>query len=232
LKKESIYFAIGLAFGHFSDYIPVQEFLDILLHELINNNNNDNSTVVVKRRVYWLLQCWLTKIPNDYRVKLYQSCQINLRLPDLVLKLTVIDTLRVLMDDVNFYKEQFLPFLDDLVKQIFEALQMLQGKRTTDEKTECFFSIMFYCIFQTEMDSKLRVLTCLKCLINQMEESIEPYVDVLSRYCQSLWTVAVSNPSHYSLLLQSVLDLMASLTVIEVLGVHKLLFFFDSTLFV
>eukprot|EP01114_Cavostelium_apophysatum_P022781 TRINITY_DN8363_c0_g1_i1.p1 TRINITY_DN8363_c0_g1~~TRINITY_DN8363_c0_g1_i1.p1 ORF type:complete len:1020 (-),score=251.29 TRINITY_DN8363_c0_g1_i1:59-3118(-) len=185
LMKDACYRAIGLGSFQLVDWIDFSSwFTGELVREL---EVQDPRYKIIRRRVAWLIGCWVPQIPAGLRRGIYATVCVLLKEEDLVVGQTAANTLRFLIDDFKFHVEPFMEFLDTTITLLFQLLDRVQ-----------------------ECDTKLRILTVIVVLIQQLEEKISPYTYRIVEYLKLLWKS--SEPSEaYNLLKQAIVTAMVKL---------------------
>ncbi|KAG0684450.1 hypothetical protein C6P42_002822 [Pichia californica] len=93
----------------------------------------DINSKLIKRRVCLIINEWLdVKIESNIRIEIYKFI-LNLLSDsnnDKVVKLTAIQTLKYLIDDWEFRKRDFQPFIDDIIKHMLILLDSLSTVET------------------------------------------------------------------------------------------------------
>ncbi|KAJ1522166.1 hypothetical protein ONE63_002476 [Megalurothrips usitatus] len=164
LVKDAIYNAVGLAAFDLYDEINFDEwFLTTLRQELQLQGGHFR---VIRRRVAWLLGQWTgVRFSAELRPVLY-SAMLSLLQPneDLVVRLTVSHALKLAMDDFEFSTDQFLEYLEPIIRLLFNLLK------------EC-----------KECDSKMHVLYVMSFVVERVGHPIRPHVSNLIQYLPLAW---------------------------------------------
>lgn len=164
LKKDAVYNACGLSSYDLFDEIDFDQwFLTQLLQEL---NNSSSRYKILRRRVIWMVGQWINvKCARQTRTVLYPVLLDLMNVQeDLVVRLTAANTLKTAIDDVEFYLEDFVQFLDGSFEVLFNLL-----KCTND------------------CDTKMQVLHVLSLLIQRIGSKVQSFASPLSIYLPELW---------------------------------------------
>lgn len=119
LIKDSILCTFQLSASSIADNVDFDKLLqDILIPEGLRNDLMDCK--VLKRRICLIISEWaLIKCSAESRVSIYKLLitflQPDNKINDKVVKLTAIQTLRIVIDDWDFNKLDFQPFLQEFV---------------------------------------------------------------------------------------------------------------------
>eukprot|EP00027_Filamoeba_sp_ATCC50430_P004390 CAMPEP_0168548608 /NCGR_PEP_ID=MMETSP0413-20121227/4657_1 /TAXON_ID=136452 /ORGANISM="Filamoeba nolandi, Strain NC-AS-23-1" /LENGTH=782 /DNA_ID=CAMNT_0008578933 /DNA_START=822 /DNA_END=3170 /DNA_ORIENTATION=+ len=186
LLKDACYLAIGLGYYDLYDYVNFEAwFSSDLIKELQSPDPNNK---IIVRRIIWLIGSWVGKVPKEFRKGLY-GLLINLYTAyssDVVVALTIANTLKSLIDDVDFYVEPFQEYLDSTIGLLFQLLGKVE-----------------------ECDTKLQVLSVISIIVYQLEDKIVPYAMKLVECFQRLWNEALTEA--YNLLKQSIVRTLTNL---------------------
>ncbi|XP_067143577.1 importin-11 [Centruroides vittatus] len=164
LQKDAVYNAVGLAaFDLFDDVDFDNWFMQVLIPEL---KIKEDRYRIIRRRVIWVAGQWVgVKLSPELRPALYEIILPLLdSKEDLVVRLASANTLRVAVDDFEFNIEQFLPYLEPSVDQLYNLLK---------EAKEC--------------DSKMNLLNVLSFIIERVGSQIRPHAANLVNYLPLLW---------------------------------------------
>lgn len=164
LQKEAIYNAVGLAAFELFDEVDFDSwFVSHLLKELENKSANYK---FIRRRVIWLIGQWIgVKLSPTLHPAVYQAVLPLLsHEEDLVVRITAAQTLKIAVDDFEFKREAFIPFLESSVSLLFGLLQQV-----------------------SECDSKMHILHVLSFIIERVGSHIRPHATRLAQYLPMLW---------------------------------------------
>lgn len=167
LVKEAILNATGLAaFDLYQHFNFESWFHTHLINEL---SITDNRYRIVRRRIVWLIGNWVPiKFDPAYYPALYQTLLPILHPnEDLVIRLTAAESLRQVIDDVNFVVDSFSPFVPDTMQLLLKLLQDV-----------------------TESDTKLAVMKVFSQLIEQVGVAVRPHIGSLLEQIPGLWAEA------------------------------------------
>ncbi|XP_028398952.1 importin-11-like [Dendronephthya gigantea] len=164
MQKEAVYNVAGLCSYDLFEEINFEEwFSQGLVKELQNKSTGYR---IIRRRVIWLIGQWINvKLSPPYRPMLYEIIvSLMSESEDLVVRLNTSKTLRSAVDDFEFRTEDFLPYLEACVSQLFKLL--------CDVK---------------ECDTKMHILFVMSMVIERVGPKIKPYVASLAGYLPKLW---------------------------------------------
>lgn len=166
LLRDAAYLAIGIGSYELYDYIGdfIGWYRSQLRGEILNT---DPRLKIVRRRATWLVGKWVEKIDKTSRKDIYASIYSALCDPDIVIKATAVKALHSLVDDFQFYVQDFIEFLDPYIKKIFELL-----------------------LNSEKMDTKLQTLNSISVLIEKMEDKILPFAPQMMECLPPLWEKA------------------------------------------
>jgi len=185
LMKDACYLAMGLGAYQFYNNIDFGSwFTNNLVREL---QNSDPVFKILRRRICWLTACWVSKIPKELRKPIYEVLIVLLQEQDLVVSLSAANSLKSLIDDVDFYVEPFLQFLNPVLTMVFQLLERVE-----------------------ECDTKLRVLSVVTVLLQQLEEQIAPYTPKIVELLKQQWKLAQPHEA-YNLLKQAIVTALTKL---------------------
>lgn len=127
LAKDALYNAAGITAYELYDEFSFDNWLQsTLIHELAL------PVPVLHRRITWLVGQWTgVKVSPDSRPTIYALLRSGLSSPDVVVRLSSSQALRLCLDDFEFVPEQFLPFMQDTFHFLFG---LLQDVRESDNK--------------------------------------------------------------------------------------------------
>lgn len=131
LTKDSIMCTFQLSAISIADNVNFDQILtEILIPEATKNDLSENR--IIKRRVCLIINEWISIACKEKasRVEIYKLL-INLlqpenKLNDSVVKLTAIQTLKTVIDDWDFNKYDFQPFLNEFIKLCITFLSTLE----------------------------------------------------------------------------------------------------------
>lgn len=129
LIKDSILCTFQLSSVSIADAVDFDRLLvDVFIPEALKNEPAE--TRILKRRVCLIIREWVpVKCSPQGRVAVYELL-LNLLLPenpvnDKVVRLTAIQTLRIIVDDWDFVKKDFEPYLNSFIKSAITLLRDL-----------------------------------------------------------------------------------------------------------
>ncbi|CAL8143654.1 unnamed protein product [Orchesella dallaii] len=162
LAKDALYNAAGITAYELYDEFSFDSWLTAtLIHEL------SLPVPVLHRRITWLVGQWTgVKVSPDSRPTIYALLRSGLSSPDIVVRLSSSQALRLCLDDFEFVPEQFLPFMQDTFHYLFGLLKDVR-----------------------ESDNKMRVLHTMSFLIERMGPQIKTSAQIasLTQYLPLLW---------------------------------------------
>jgi len=186
LQKDAVYKAVGLASFDFYEEIDFDSwFTNQLLPELKITGSNYR---VLRRRIIWLCGCWVgVKMSHERRPALYEIILALLNdSEDMVVRLTAAKTLQSAIDDFEFQKSDFVPFLNDCFNRLYSLLKQVR-----------------------ECESKMMVLHVMSFVIERVGSSIRPYAAALLQYLPMLW----EESSEYDMLRCAILNTLLQLVL-------------------
>ncbi|XP_022099682.1 importin-11-like [Acanthaster planci] len=164
LQKEAVYNAMGLAAFELFDEVDFDQwFTNHLLRELSDKHPRYK---IIRRRVIWLIGQWLgVKLAPSLHPTVYQAVlPLLAEDEDLVVRITAAQTLKIAVDDFEFKKDNFLPYLESSFALLFQLLKQV-----------------------SECDTKMHILHVLSFIIERVEAQIRPYASSLAQYLPLLW---------------------------------------------
>jgi hypothetical protein len=124
------------------------------------------------RRIIEFIGKWTEKIPREMRGTLYPSLVDLVRFPDFVVRLTTLEALCRLIDDIEFVSSDFEEYFQSFIDVLFLHAE------------ECH-----------EEDSWLIITYCLKTVARAISsEALRPYFDDLFHRCSVLWSLPTLSP--------------------------------------
>lgn len=129
ITKDSILSIFELSSNSISKSCNFNQLLiEYFIPQALSTDNSLNSKLI-KRRVCLIINEWLdVKIEPNVRIEIYKFLLTLISEPenDKVVKLTSIQTLKYLLDDWEFRKGDFRPFIDENVKHLLMVLDSLE----------------------------------------------------------------------------------------------------------
>ncbi|XP_015109541.1 importin-11 [Diachasma alloeum] len=167
LLKDAVYHAIGLAASDLYDDVDFDTWFSTTLKQEMKVTNSNYR--IVKRRVCWLIGKWIgVKFSGDLRPEFYKMMTEALGPEeDLVVRIEASDTLKRALDDWQFDRADFGPYLETSFTLLFNLLR---------EATEC--------------DTKMQVLYVISFMIERIGEHIKPHLAAFTNYLPSLWQIS------------------------------------------
>ncbi|RLV89904.1 Importin beta-like protein [Spathaspora sp. JA1] len=126
LIKDSILCTFQLSSGSIANNVNFDNLLqEIFIPEGLKNDLVENK--ILKRRICYIINDWIgVQCNRDSRISIYKLLlnflQPNNPINDRVVKIATIQTLRIVVDDWDFNKHDFQPFLNDFVKLLVDLL--------------------------------------------------------------------------------------------------------------
>ena len=129
ITKDSILSIFELSSNSISKSCNFNQLLiEYFIPQALSTDNSLNSKLI-KRRVCLIINEWLdVKIEPNVRIEIYKFLLTLVSEPenDKVVKLTSIQTLKYMLDDWEFRKGDFRPFIDENVKHLLMVLDSLE----------------------------------------------------------------------------------------------------------
>lgn len=146
LSKDAILCAFQLSALSIADMVDFDELLQkILIPEALNYDFSENK--ILRRRVCLIVEEWVSvKCALSSRRVVYdflsQTMQNVNKKDDLVVRLTALNTLKIIVDDWDFEKKDFQPFLNSFIGS---SIGMLHETSLTESKVRVL-STLSVCI--------------------------------------------------------------------------------------
>lgn len=135
LSKDAIYASFQLSAAATSEMVDFDRLLvQVFLPEATSSNGPENEAKVVRRRVCLIIDEWSTvKISEDSRKLCYEYFVALLaKENDAVVLLTCVQALRTMIDDWNFDKNSFQPYLNGvmtlLLRKVLPAVALTETR--------------------------------------------------------------------------------------------------------
>ena len=202
LKKDAIYASFQLSAGAVSDMVDFDNLLaNVFIPEASNPNISDAELKIIRRRVALIINEWCTVKCSDGSKQLCYKFfgSILASEEDKVVLLTVVQSLRTMVDDWNFNKDIFEPYSNGMVVVLLRKI--LPSVSLTE--------------------TRLYVLNTLSDIIIQTKPLLNQ--DLLMEILQivpNLWNISTDNPSE-SILCNALLRLLRHL--VSSLAAHSYL---------
>eukprot|EP01112_Ceratiomyxa_fruticulosa_P019104 TRINITY_DN619_c0_g2_i1.p1 TRINITY_DN619_c0_g2~~TRINITY_DN619_c0_g2_i1.p1 ORF type:complete len:1013 (-),score=185.85 TRINITY_DN619_c0_g2_i1:47-3085(-) len=164
LLKEACYNSLGLGYYELFNAVDFPNLLSNVLSKEVTIT--DPRYKIIRRRIAWLIGYWVGKLPQTLRNMTYYLLLTLAQENDLVLSLTALDSLKAVIDDVNFSVEGYREFLSLTVNL---TLNFLVGGRVH------------------EADTKLKILNFLAVLLEQVGKEIRPQTTNILTALSNLW---------------------------------------------
>jgi Importin-beta N-terminal domain len=112
--RESLYAAMGHGAFSLGDFLDFGELLPVLASEC---NRNEREWKIIKRRVAILISKWVAVKPLKNQQQLIYQVLLSLSTPsnDLVVRLTAVNCLKAVVDDIGFETTTYVPHLQQTV---------------------------------------------------------------------------------------------------------------------
>ncbi|GMM36246.1 Kap120 protein [Saccharomycopsis crataegensis] len=183
LLKDSIFAIIQLSGVAIADIIDFDMFLTNTLIPSLNSSNSSVELKILKRRACLIIDEWVSiKCSRENRIKIYDLLWNILQDTDKVLQLSVVKTLKIVIEEWDFRKEDFKAYSSFFVEKLIT--------------------------FLNEMDlieSKLFILNCLNSLLERNGSLIElNQLNNLMEAYPSIWKYFEANYSE-SLMIKNIL---------------------------
>jgi len=258
LLKESIYTALGDGFLQIPALLQSQLqtnfttfFNEILAKELGGSGDGGGTQTdagkIIRRRTIWLLGEWVESVGDDVRMHIYAAIVKLLNDPDLVVRMTAIDTLFRIIDNHPFQVDETDGGGEDDILDLTASTQPLSYTPAFEQflaqlatHLAEIFTLLFN-ILQNEMElmeSKHHILIIVSRFISTLQSrllSAPGALDVLLRFLPTVWNDCINRQQN--LLRTAILDVITKL--IESLGyrsslihsqvvLHMLSYVFDA----
>ncbi len=170
LLKDASYNCASIAAWELVSHVDFDVwFSQALLPEIkgIDSQPPSNSChILIKRRILILISNWVNiKLSSENRPLVYELlCNCLQPNEDLVIRLQATLTLKAVLDDIHFEKENYLPFLNFHFGLLCQLLKQVE-----------------------ECDTKIKVLSVLNFLIERVDIHIRPFCSQLADYLPFLW---------------------------------------------
>ncbi|XP_047739577.1 importin-11 [Hyalella azteca] len=184
LSKDAVYNAIGLTSFDIVEEVDFDMlFTTHLVHEL---KITDSNYRILRRRIIWLVGQWTdVRFSAENRPLLYEACIHLLSTDsDFVVRYYTAMTLRTAIDDFDFDRKCFVPYLSSVVTLLFNLLK---------EAKEC--------------DVKMQILNVLSILIEVMGVEVREAAGPLVQFLPQLW----HDSEHHNLLRCAILTTLTHL---------------------
>ncbi|CEP64088.1 karyopherin KAP120 LALA0_S10e01992g [Lachancea lanzarotensis] len=236
LSKDSIFASFQLSAASISDSVDFDRLLvDVFIPEAANPKASQESSKILKRRVALVINEWCTVKCSEESKQLCYKLLLQLinQENDRVIQLTAVQTLRTMVDDWNFDKRSFQPYLEDtvsvLLKRLLPSVSLTETRLYVLNTLSDVIIQTKPLISTTQLVEILHVVPALweisikepseSILTNALLRLLRHCVDSLSQNSPATWetalpiTQAACNPSspHYSLLYEDGFELWQSL---------------------
>lgn len=162
LRKEAVYNAASVGSHSLYHLLAFGEWLQSsLLPEMLDRRH---SARVLRRRCAYVLGAWVAEIPQEARPGCYNALISLLSSDDMCLQLTALSTFKTLIDDWNFYEDQFLEFCWPVLR--------------------CLFSMAHTA---SEFDTQLQVFSLISLIVERLAEKIQPYAGAILETLPDVW---------------------------------------------
>ncbi|SGZ58661.1 CIC11C00000005137 [Sungouiella intermedia] len=174
LIKDSIFCTFQLSADSIADKVNFDQLLQqVFIPEGLRNDMIENK--IIKRRMCLIISSWVTvNCSRESRVDIYKLLinfmQPDNKINDKVVKLTAVQTLRTVINDWDFNKQDFQPFLKEFVVL---CIGMLKEMGYTESK----FALVERCNPLIDQESLISILQVVppfweKATVDGSEESI------------------------------------------------------------
>eukprot|EP01117_Protostelium_nocturnum_P019129 TRINITY_DN8201_c0_g1_i1.p1 TRINITY_DN8201_c0_g1~~TRINITY_DN8201_c0_g1_i1.p1 ORF type:complete len:1015 (+),score=363.64 TRINITY_DN8201_c0_g1_i1:126-3170(+) len=178
ILRDACYSALGLSNYYLFEFVDFPEWWKN--HFMRELSVPDPRYKIIRRRIAWVIRLWVNKVSMEMRGLVYGFLIEIMKEEDVVMRLTAIATLRALIDNVEFYVDPFMDYLDKCIVFTFKLLHDVE-----------------------ECDTKLQVLQVIQTFITQLEGKIAPYAIQIIEQLKNLWNISANSES-YNLLKQSI----------------------------
>lgn len=228
LMKESIYSALGYGYLHIPHLLQSTHnisfpsfFLEVLSKEL---GNPSTAYRIIRRRVIWLVGEWVEQVTDESRMPIYHAIVSLLKENDLLVRMTAIDTLYKLIDNVSYSFEHGLGGSEgDSEHDVLDLTTDAGGQGSAGYQAMLNqFSVhlrdVLTLLFQIlqhqleELPTKQHVLFTVSKIVGAMKSRIvsSGCIDTLLHYLPLIWSECIETQN---LLRTSVLDVITKLVV-------------------
>lgn len=195
LVKDSVFCTFQLSADSIADKVNFDSLLEqVFIPEGLKNDMIENK--IIKRRMCLIISTWVgVKCSRESRVSIYKLLinflQPENKINDKVVRLTAVQTLRTVINDWEFNKQDFQPFLKDFVDLFIGMLSDM-----------------------TFTESKLYVLDTLSTLVERCNPLIDqPTLISILQVVPGYWEKSTSAGNEESILKTSLLRVLKNLTV-------------------
>lgn len=236
LKKDAIFASFQLSASSISDVVDFDRLLmEVFLPEANNPNHSTDQLKIIRRRVSLIINEWCTiKCSDESRQNCYKFfLQVLTTDTDKVVQLTAIQTLRTMVDEWDFNKYTFQPYLNDFVTLFLR--KMLPAVSLTETRLYVLNTLSDVIYQTTPLVSKELLIEILQIvpelwelanndtsesiLANALLRLLRYLVISLGKYSHATWEISLPivqiacDPSspHYSLLYEDGFELWQSL---------------------
>lgn len=194
LSKDAIYASFQLSATAVSEMVDFDRLLvQVFLPEATSNTSTENETKIVRRRICLIINEWSTvKCSEESKNFCYEYfTNLLVKEDDTVVLLTCVQALRTMIDDWNFEKNTFEPYLNGVITLLLRKI--LPSVALTE--------------------TRLYILNTMSDIIIQTKPLISRglLIEIL-QIVPELWQVSTSNVSEY-ILSNGLLRLMKNLVI-------------------
>ncbi|KAL5974982.1 hypothetical protein ACLOJK_031658 [Asimina triloba] len=162
LFKDAAYSAAGHVYYELSSYLNFKEWFNGALSlELSNDHPNMR---IIHRKIAMILGQWVSEVKGDMRRPVYCALIRLLQDNDLAVRLAACRSVCFLIQEVNFYVQDFSELLPTCWALCFKLVEEVQ-----------------------EFDSKVQVLNLISVLLEHVGEHIAPFANKLVEFFEKVW---------------------------------------------
>eukprot|EP00002_Diphylleia_rotans_P025254 TRINITY_DN4990_c0_g1_i5.p1 TRINITY_DN4990_c0_g1~~TRINITY_DN4990_c0_g1_i5.p1 ORF type:complete len:758 (+),score=150.67 TRINITY_DN4990_c0_g1_i5:700-2973(+) len=168
ILKDSCYRALGLGAYYLYDYIDFTDFFSVVAADASAHYPGGH---LLRGRVAWLCGSWVNSLSEmEIRHQVYVILTTLLSDPDICTRLYAIAALRILIDDVAFYADQFIQFLETFMTSAFKMLGDINS-----------------------LEIKQQILSSLGVIFEQIGDKMRPYIPAIMNALPILWQQSNDN---------------------------------------
>lgn len=188
IQKDAVYTAMGLAAPVVFEHFDFDHFLTTTLVSDISYQGAAGK--VLRRRIAILVAKWVTIRISDANRPLVLQLYSHLLNPDdlsndIVVRVTAARELKVVVDDIAFDAQAFLPYANEILARLRGLIQAVDSTET-----------------------RLTILETIRAIATRLDQEIVPFADDIVSMLPGLWEA--SGEEH--LIKQAILTLMSTIT--------------------
>lgn len=235
LKKDALFCAFQLSSHAITDMVDFNRLLEtVFLPEASKSNSSPDQLRIIRRRVALIIDAWVTKSSDHSKQQCYQFFLHMFKTEsDKVVQLSIVQAFRTMIDDWDFNKSIFEPYLESFV--VIFLQQLLPDVSLTETRLYVLNTLTDLIIQTKPLVNKQLLMQILEIVpefwqlaCNEPTESILAnvllrllrYLSIsLGKYSYATWDISLTiieaacnpNSPHTSLLLEDGLELWHSL---------------------